>query len=165
MAEHLVIKQSQLITINTDASFYHDTLSAGWATWIRYRGEKITYSGPLLTATTSLDAEKMAIINALYLVKKQGWEFEKIIVNTDCMSAIAHLTNRLPHDILSAIASEKISFLDKVEYRHVRAHTHTRVSRNWVNDWCDKEAKKHSRKLHKKRLKNGKISNSKRARR
>lgn len=31
---------------------------------------------------------------------------------------------------------------NKFKYRHVKAHTSIKDSRTWVNNWCDKEAKK-----------------------
>lgn len=33
------------------------------------------------------------------------------------------------------------------ELRHVKAHSKVNDARSWVNDWCDKEAKKWMRKL------------------
>lgn len=144
-----------LVTINTDASYFSDTKSGGWAAWIRFEGQLVTASGELKgKISDSTDAEKRAIANALTITARKGWEVKRVIVNTDSMGAIvAFRRPRKDDKIINAIRKE-VPFLNRLSMRHVKAHTRAKNKRSWVNEWCDENARLHARKLHKKRQKN-----------
>jgi ribonuclease HI len=149
-----------IITINTDASFsqYHNRGS--YAFWIASDEGKFLKSGMLnnkvVDATMS---EMMCIYNAFYFIKKFGIHrgCNKIIVNTDSMNSIHFFKNdvkaikryglyskqhkEISNKLLSYI-KDNFSKID-IDFRHVKAHEHTNSARNLVNDWCDKECKKH----------------------
>ena len=141
-----------LVTVNTDASFYEETNSGGWATWIRFQGQLVTGAGKLLQPDTSERAEMMAICNALIIIaRKEEWNVQKIILNTDCMGAINKFRNKVENDIINT-AYKEAPFMHAIEYRHVPGHRYTNTKKHWVNDWCDKKAKHHARELNQQRL-------------
>lgn len=116
-------------TINTDASWCHQTSAAGGAVWISYE------AGPYRTSfrfkqrpKDPSEAEYWTIINGLYLARKLG--HETILVNSDSMNAMKRLK------------AEGGPLIDNVEFRHVKAHTKVRDARSYVNRWADREAKK-----------------------
>lgn len=141
-----------LVTINTDASFYPDQKIGGYAIWIASNKGRIKYAAGFKdTLHSPHDAEFKAIINALYLLKKQKWEITEIYINTDSQTVIDTVENkgtfkRLPqygkdnYDSYTKIINEL--GVKHVSFRHVKGHLHTKNARHWVNDWLDKEAKK-----------------------
>jgi ribonuclease HI len=101
---------------------------------------------------TSHDAEFKCIINSLHVLKRLGWTVTELYINTDSKNVIDAVTKDIPNlpdyavknlkaynDIIQAFKGTKINL------KHVKAHKHTRTPRHWVNDWCDKEAKKAAR--------------------
>lgn len=163
-----IIKKIRLIvTLNTDASFSNKYNVATYAFWIACDDGRFFRSGALKGSVFSpIHAEMKCIINALHYMFESG-EFKsmnRIIINTDCLFAMQKLQNpegewgsskkselidelrdikmrymKIFNDFLSKTPLvRKVSF----EYRHVKAHTHTNNSRHFVNDFCDKEAKK-----------------------
>lgn len=146
-----------LVTINTDASFYQKEKIGGFAIWIASNKGRVKYANGFKgEIKTSHDAEFKCIINALYLLKKQSWEITEIYINTDCLSVIqiiegTRLFNKLPQyskdnfmDYLKIINELGVKH---ISLRKVKAHQHTKTARHWVNQWCDKEAKKSARKI------------------
>lgn len=153
--EEMKEKFKHTVTLNSDASFMPNTSAGGYAVWIKYRGTKITKSGRLTSCKNSLDAELMSILNGLTIINRyieKGWEVEKIIINTDCLGAVSKL-NKSEHDDDIINTYKELDLHDIIDFRHVKGHSHTNTKRNWVNDWCDKEARKYARKLEKERLK------------
>lgn len=155
-----------LITINTDASFSNKYHIGTYAFWIACDKGKFFRSGALKgNVRSSINAELKCIINALNYVFTND-EFKsvrKIIINTDCLSAIHKLQN--PKGVWSENKNpellKELDFIkthfgkihdsyfsehpDKkkvtIEYRHVKAHLHTNNARHSINDMCDREAK------------------------
>lgn len=153
---------TNIVTINTDAS-YHPQFNVGaYAFWIVCRGIRVVQAGPLKTCIDSHDAEVMAIANALYALLKsefQGIKF--IVINTDCTHAIEAIRDgnksryknsakaikkcqNIIKDLKKKYNPGPAKFRKKpfISWRYVKAHTSTETARLWVNDWLDKAAKK-----------------------
>lgn len=149
------------VTINTDASWSPRHKGAGFAFWIVSNAGKIAKSGILKGVIDSPDhAELSCIANAFHCLSKQGWPITKIYVNTDSMHSIYILNNESKKckrygltgpkfEILRLHIRNSIGFKIPIEFRHVRSHQSTDTKRQWVNDWCDKEAKANLQKWHK----------------
>ena len=149
-----------VVTINTDASFsrYHEVGS--YAFWIKCDEFNIGKSGMLKKRVSRPEiAEFRCVLNALHTLftQKTTERIGLIVVNTDCMNVI-HLINndkeaiqryhlaswgRYLVNVYDSLRIKHKQFKTKIEFRHVKAHTDTDISRNFINDWCDKEAKKH----------------------
>lgn len=147
-----------IVTINTDASFHHSERVAAYAFWITCDKGRIQKSGVLRSgAVNPTDAEIKSIANALHtLAENMIIGVHKVIINTDCMNAVEGINSKGKYskpykDLESSNKCRHIIGKLKgiygpgliIDFRHVKAHTHTDTSRNWVNDWCDKEAKRH----------------------
>lgn len=159
-----------IVTINTDASWSPKHHVASYAFWIRSNNGKIAKSGMLKGKTYDADfAEYKCILNALHVVFNSGWQYiDKIIVNTDSMNSIHVFKenksaikkyriggwhNHYRFEFYLLKEKHKALKLD-IEFRHVKAHVSTEQTRQWVNDWCDKEAKAQLINWHKKRQEN-----------
>jgi ribonuclease HI len=152
-----------IVTINTDASYYHDHKVGGYAFWAVCNDWKLCKFGSLKEPCTHpTEAEIKSIVNAIHMVLKQGNNIDWIIINTDCLNAI-HLFRNDHKEIqkfglirfnpffkrikgLIKRYESKIGRKIKVEFRHVKAHTTTATAKSWVNDWCDQKAKEGARK-------------------
>lgn len=140
-------KKLRLITITTDASFFHTFNVGSFAFWIKSDDFTIKKSGLFKNKVENCHcAEIQCILNAIYVIRNMNTE--KVIINTDSKIAI---------DILSGKQNKSISvdyyttFLSlsknkNISLRHVKGHTRQQGAKYYVNDWCDNEAKKHSRK-------------------
>jgi ribonuclease HI len=147
-----------LVTINTDASFNRHLKVGGFAFWAVSNDFRIKKSGKFKTnCLNPHDAEARCIINSLKIVLAKHSGITKIIVNTDSLNSIALLTNDLVHvkkymgknmamwnhirlAYKKVMSKYKNSII--IEFRHVKAHTGVNDARSYVNEWCDKEAKK-----------------------
>ena len=116
-------------TVNTDASYCPYIQAGAGAVWISF------VDGPYRKAFTfkkkpanAKQAEKWAILNGLHMARKMG--HETILINSDCKWAMHEIQQSKSIDITG------------VEFRYVKAHNGTKDSRSYVNNWCDKEAKK-----------------------
>lgn len=155
------------VTVNTDASVRLGGFG-GWAFWIVSEKGKIQSSGPINRRVhDSTCAELAAIANALHAIKKHKWPFrlEKVYIKTDSKNAITALQNAIRHSCGEEMAPyvEAVFFLmmeicikegvkpknykTLFDFRHVKAHTSNKNSRSYVNNWCDEQAKIHSRAL------------------
>jgi len=144
-----------IVTVNTDASFHPVHKVGAYAFWVVCNQGKILKSGRLKNAKNSTDAEAMAIANALYSISISDFTgITKIIINSDCLPAIQKIksTAKEPtaykycYNVIKKIRIKNgITGRRIHEFRHVKAHSGTKEPRKWVNDWCDKEAKKHMR--------------------
>lgn len=146
-----------LVTINTDASFYPIQKIGGYAIWIASDKGRVKHAAGFRNNVESPhDAEFKAVINALHLLKKQGWEITEIYINTDSQAVIQTIEGkgtfkRLPQhgkdnyqSFLSIINELGVK---NVSLRHVKSHLHTKTARHWVNQWLDGEAKKAAKKI------------------
>lgn len=147
------------ITINTDASWYHEQKVGAWALWIR--SDRYTIKGAAAFKTMPKDAitaEAQCLVNALDILRKrepdpQGF---KLIINNDCLYLHRHIRGELkmrrPEVIV--LVRQIRELLEGVDYeiRHVKAHTNVLdTPKKYINDWCDKQAKAASRALIKER--------------
>jgi ribonuclease HI len=136
-----------LITITTDASYYHFTKESGYAFWISSNAGTFKKYGKLKISECSLEAELKCIANALYFAKnhKELWGISKIIVNTDSLNGICLLNKKYRTKkkrftkILKEIFKQTKGI--KTEYRFVRAHTDNSDKRSYTNNWADTYAK------------------------
>jgi len=142
-----------IVTINTDASWHSGFKVGAFAFWMVSNEGKVLHSGALKgKCNNPTECEIKCIINAIYTLNKQKWSgITRVIINTDATNAIAILNN-------DKIAIEKYNLkwggvfrskfnelkqkLPHIEFRHIKAHTTTETAKSWVNDWCDKNAKK-----------------------
>lgn len=142
-----------LITINTDASVNPQTKEGSYALWMVSNYGRVTKSGRFKTKVdNSTEAEVMAIVNALHLLKSQNYiSVTRVIINTDCLHFHKYVygkrerslkMNKAFSRITQAISSAYGIKSGWLEVRHVKAHTTISNRRTYVNDWCDKEAKK-----------------------
>lgn len=149
-----------LVTINTDASFHPKYKLGAYAFWIVCAQGKILHSGPLKEAKDPTDAEMRCIANALHaLLKSNFTEVHKVIINSDALYAFTRIGRSKPAGSPGRIISNILRDLKKKyfsatqlhlsihEFRHVKAHSGTENARKWVNDWCDKTAKRELGKL------------------
>jgi ribonuclease HI len=154
------------VTINTDASHDHQKHIGTYAYWIVSKNGRMKFSAILKgRIDCSNEAEIKAIGNALMAVKLSGWlPISGLYINTDSRNAIQAIKNpslskeRIgkPAQLCANLILEFRQLYNKakastdppfkLEYRKIKAHTHTATKRNWVNDWLDKEAKNQLRK-------------------
>ena len=145
------------VTINTDASFCHKTKVGAFAYWIK--SDSLFLRGRASfrdLCADPHDAEQKALINALHILKKQKPDslrtIRKVIFNRDNKGTGVHnefnpahkmLENMLwaLHQEIQSLGGDILKFEHFFEFRHVRAHTHTKTARYWVNDWLDQQAK------------------------
>jgi len=144
-----------IVTINTDASFSRKHKLGAYAFWIVCDLGKMLKSGVVKNAESIIHCEMAAIANALFLFKKSDLNkgVHKIIINSDCEQAFFHIKRKSKYKEGSYIYRKmrEIKYKSKstryplykfFNLRHVKAHTENNDSRSWVNNWCDKEAKK-----------------------
>lgn len=138
------------ITINTDASFCPFEKVGGYAYWIKGPNLSIKNSGVFkIKLPNSQDAEIKAVANALssILKLKSLPTADVLIINTDCYGSIEQIKNQSTE--ISILINDKIEKIKQVTgaktliLRHVKAHVKIIDKKTYVNDWCDKEAKKH----------------------
>lgn len=162
-------KELTCITINTDASFSGEHQKGGYAFYIVCNDFRIKSGGPFRAdPRNSEDAEMMAIGNAIATLLRRV-ELPKtklLVINSDCKSGLSKIDkpnkilkvkNRpLPRKIRGLI-DELLKRIGnpKVDFRHVKAHNGHPDARSWVNDWCDKEAKRHMKESVRKMNKHG----------
>jgi ribonuclease HI len=160
-----------IVTVNTDASFSNKYKVGSYAFWVVCDEYKFKSSGMLKQqVANSTLSEMRCICNALSLLAKKRKTTEgattkmihHVIVNTDSLNAIHvftddkermhhyHLTNKKYQSITKVYNKiKKDNYTGvKMEFRHVKAHRDTKTGRTWVNDWCDKECKKHMAKFY-----------------
>jgi ribonuclease HI len=144
-----------LITINTDASC--SEAYGGYAFWIVCDAGKIQKAGKIKAEIKgSQQAEMMCIANALHTLKHSKFKsISKVIINTDSTPCIQALTGFKSSwegakeclftmmEICIANGKSIREVSEMFEFRHVKAHTGKKDKRSFVNEWCDKEAKKY----------------------
>lgn len=153
-----------IVTINTDASFSRKMQRGTYAFWIICDEFKVTMSGVLKKEISRPEiAEFQCVINALFIAisTETKRSINKIIINTDCLNVISIINqnktlcdkyklnkwgsgyrSRYIHLLKTYAVDESI-----IEFRHIKAHEHTNTPRNYVNQWCDDNAKIEMNKL------------------
>lgn len=147
-----------LVTINTDASFCPKTKLGAYAFWIVCNQARIKHSAIFKNKLKNeTEAEAMCILNAFHVISKSKITgISKIILNSDAKYFMPFIQKR--PQLLKQFNKLQTQLVLKYslkrgwyDFRHVKAHVTTDGARNWVNDWCDTEAKK-ALKDHKKQL-------------
>jgi hypothetical protein len=150
------------ITVFSDASFCHETKSAGGAFWARGNDCKAATAFSFEGAHQAHDAEVIAACKAILRVAEHpqlGKALERgpltrLVLVVDCMTVERVLGQGLRVSLSPAAKTavtqvqalcESLQFLLKVN--HVKAHKGARTPRQWVNQWCDTHARSHMRKL------------------
>lgn len=153
------MKNVNCITVNTDASFHPQHKIGGYAFYIVCDLFKIQKGGMFKNnPKTPMEAEMMCMANALFtlLSQKELPSTKWIVINSDCLFSFSRIGRKSQDDIGKKVAemlrkvriqtSYNNLIMPKFEFRHVKAHNGTNDARSFVNDWCDKEAKKWMRK-------------------
>lgn len=134
-----------LVTINTDASFWHHQQKGSWAFWAVCNKFKITKCGVFRESIrNSSEAELKCMINAVFCVIKAEPGITKIILNTDSQICMKAIKRQNPNSSLCKFVTIFVNMTKHIpiEFRHVKAHSKVKDARSYVNDWCDKNARK-----------------------
>lgn len=143
-----------LVTINTDASFCGETKIGAYAFYLRSNTFLLKKSGVFREkCATSTDAEFKCIINATKVCLQQDKSITRLIINTDCKTSIAALTGLMTNKKSIKRYAPLVAMFEKlvkkynveVSLRWVKGHAGNIDARSYVNEWCDKEAKKQLR--------------------
>lgn len=143
-------------TINTDASHYmaHGGIAA-WACWIKSSHYLIKNAGVFPEGVpNSAVAELLAVEQALLLLDQlinteqflqHQLEHGKILIffNTDSLFTVQALNGNIKRKVYGEIIDRVRALASRYEInpRHVKGHTKGTVAREWVNNWCDKQAR------------------------
>ncbi|MCO7567803.1 hypothetical protein NJI34_00155 [Pseudomonas sp. S 311-6] len=147
------------VTVFTDASFCPETKCAGGAFWARGDAERMNSSFPITGAAQAHEAEIVAACMAIIQMSEDpafgqllrlGRQTRLVLV-IDCLAIrdafearIRPSTPIIDQHIARVEALRKEhGFLLKIN--HVKAHKGKATPRQWVNNWCDKEAKRQMR--------------------
>jgi|APCry1669189034_1035192.scaffolds.fasta_scaffold54180_2 hypothetical protein len=140
-----------IVTINTDAGFYPREKFGSYAYWIK--GGRLFLRGSGIfrdRCKNPQEAELKAIINAVTILlayDKYDVKFTKLIINRDCIHAKSNENGSDLEKMLASLINKlkrKCKYDGQYpfyEFRHIKAHMHTKTKKNWVNDWCDKQCK------------------------
>lgn len=147
------------VTVFTDASFCPETKSAGGAFWARGDVERLSSSFPIQGIKQAHEAEIVTACKAILqmgddekigALLRLGGQIRLVLV-VDCLAVQDAFEGRM-----RGMAGIIKSHIDQVEalrkqhgfflkINHVKAHKGTGSPRQWVNNWCDKEAKRQMR--------------------
>lgn len=141
-------------TINTDASLYRDNNVAAWACWIRSEHYLIKDAGLFPDdehIPNSSIAELLAVEQALILLDKliatEPFLQDQTILlyfNTDSKFTVqalgGHIRKSTHRDMIERVRALTKRYV--IVPRHVKGHTKGSVPREWVNNWCDQQARK-----------------------
>jgi len=142
-------------TVISDASVYEEgrppnqKVFGGWAAHVRIDGnpKPIRGYGSIHNTTaklTSTTCEMFAAINGIWLAKEKG--ATEVLVRSDCMAVISAITKGdLSFKMLEIwhVALTHAKCLDvSLRAHHVRAHTEAADATSWINDWCDRHARR-----------------------
>lgn len=169
------------VTIFADASRCTKTGASGWGAWIKATGRDTIVTGSRMREVTAtvVQAELAAIANALAVGAKAGIIYGRVMVQSDCLGALAAIITHMPHvkdrpfglDGVKVIPVKKwkakhehlrpaLEAIQKMladngtilTVRHVRGHQ-AGQGRSGVNRMCDAEAKRHMRFMRRELLK------------
>lgn len=164
-----------MLTLFADASLHHETGAAGWGAWAIREGwpKGVIMGGPIKRKiTSSTVAEMCALAAALWQLRAEDRlaEVKSFMLQSDSTEALSRLLCHLPNARISQHKSIKqpdirplqndnkvgreaidaiaeITFGKQVWLRHVKGHNGTGDGRSWVNEVCDRQAKRYMRAL------------------
>jgi ribonuclease HI len=146
-----------LLTLFVDASYYHETGASAYAFWAVSERGKLTFSGRFTKKIEgSGHAELAAIANALHVVLPHpiAAGAKQVLIQSDCTGAIDRVKNKDSSrhgKLLQHILSTADKYGVSVIMRHIKAHSGTGEPRLFCHDWCDKEARRIARIIHRER--------------
>ena len=146
---------SQVVTINTDASYDPIKKVGGWGCWIKSDFFTIKEGGKFrLPINDSNEAEIKALINGFDLLKKQQVEFKVVVINCD-NKTVRDIVNmwKIPERftvegniLLKLVMSYPVCYA-----KEIKSHTKKDTARHWVNNWCDTVARNFTKDKHEER--------------
>lgn len=143
------------ITVFTDASFCPETKAAGGAFWARNADTKFSSSFRIEDAESSADAEILTACRSIQSILEHpvlGEELKKgketrLILVVDCLT-VKHVLEggkaKMGVAACQAVATTRIHVFNQkfwFKVNHVKGHSGIGSPRQWVNNWCDKEAR------------------------
>jgi ribonuclease HI len=151
------------ITINTDAGWYPIEKIGAYAYWIKGDDLFLRGSGAFKKPCKNpTEAEMKAILNALHVLDKSGYnQFKKIIFNRDNIHAISsRKQGGLKREIWIALRklADKSCYVTLNpfwEFRHVKSKVNDGSARSFVNQWCHDRCTEELRIAKRNLLKNG----------
>lgn len=139
-------------TVITDASFCDKAKVAGWAAWIRIDGISYPikrYGSFKTMPKTSIEAEKLAAINGMWIAKEFG--ADAIMLQSDCMSVIHLIDGTTRQKKLKDWWYKRLASCGllgvPMTAKHVKGHTKTNDARSYVNRWCDEKSRNAMRSI------------------
>lgn len=150
-------KWVRCVTINTDASFHGTHKVGGFAFHIVCDHFRIKMGGRFkVNPQSSIEAEMMCMANAIHVLlsREDLPTTDLIVINSDCLHSFEKIglkkegVGRVVAKLLKKLrerTARKGVVLPKYDFRHVKAHSGKGDPRSLVNEWCDREAKRHMR--------------------
>lgn len=148
------------LTVFTDASFCSDTKAGGGAVWARGDGDNRLSLSYHVEAPSSNAAEIIAACKGILAVAEhppmlamlaQGPRTRLVLV-IDCLGVrqafeegSASLKDPRVASVVAQVKALQVQHGFFFKINHVPAHKGASTPRSWVNEWCDKEAKKRMR--------------------
>lgn len=138
------------VTVTSDGSWFSEHNVGGYAFQIRANRVHISLWGPFKNRVQDpTEAELQSLINSLYVLKHENIKINYLTINVDCEFIVKYMFKKKKgrRERLIELSNQVSDLLDELDYsqlniKHVKAHTKITNSRRWVNDWCDKHAKK-----------------------
>lgn len=144
------------ITVFTDASFCHTTKAAGGAFWARGTEAKASGAFSFKDADQSHDCEVIVACEAILKIAEHlelgpmlalGPKTRLVLV-IDCLTVQQVLEGKTSTK-LCALARRRVNQVKSLQknlrfwlkINHVKAHSGQGTPRQWVNTWCDEQAR------------------------
>lgn len=128
------------ITLFADASWCPKTRAFGWAFWVKYDSpaKTLTRTGGGIGIESATAAEIIALMYGIGFIEENiPFGGKNIVVQSDCTGALDHVRQGL----FSLVKAGAIRAYTK----HVKGHQKGVDNRSWVNELCDKLAKREMR--------------------
>lgn len=152
-------QQTPTITICTDASWSATHKIGAWACYMKSDKKLVKYGGIITTpCINSTEAERIGLANALWLANKLvDIKTHRIIIYCDNKAAVKPTKLSNKRGRRKQAAKAQLEFYSKniqshfdrakiTDIRHVKAHLKktkrdNRLTRYFMQDWCDKHAR------------------------
>lgn len=148
-------------TLIVDASYCHETKSAGYGYCISYTGGRLTGGDGIKRDVENTNAaEMMGIVNTLCIALKNGivTAEENVLIQTDSEASILAfqrkriVTNGQEIAVVDYFLKIVKESCVNVTFRHVKGHTNLTGARYVTNRLCDQRAKAMMREVRRKKL-------------
>lgn len=142
----------KIITVNTDASYCPKSWLVSYWYWIKWPWFHFKGWWKFKKKmTSSTEAEVYWVMVAIYILDKYRKDFDCLIINCDNTSIGKRWTKDYFYELINQIDKYKKSFWDnkfrRIQYRYVESHTSWDEAREYVNNRCDKESRKHLKEM------------------